>query len=162
MVSTPLVKCKWYVDMGEVGFDCSISVRGRKLGELSFEHEQATMDFMRENMPRGTIPLHGNTILLTHFKVAKRGFGKKILCRAIAALAMNHFTHIILNAVPIPGPKRSPVNARAKLIKNYKKLGFRMVDEKSGLMKARVSTVAARCRRHSPMTIDEVALQVSV
>jgi hypothetical protein len=74
----------------------------------------------------------------------------------LTSLYLQGFTHILLNAIPKPDPRYGNENARKKLVKNYRRLGFRLMDASSGAMKAKIETSMKKCKGLTEKSFDEV------
>jgi len=158
-----IIKCTHFLEGDAASyFECFIKRKtGRKkLGVVDFEHDASTIQASARIFK---IKNASTSILLTNFEAKERGLGKKLFCRVLKTLALQGFTHILLNAVPKPDIRYDVKNARQKLIANYRKLGFRLMDPNSGAMKATITTSVKKCNRLSTKWFDHIlGLRTSV
>lgn len=150
--------CNIEVDYdGTVYIDCVAKEARKELGRIELESNKA-YGFESKKL---RLPANASPILLQDFKSKRKGLGAAILCKVLSFLEQNGYTHIILNAVPI-ATKRFPNpshESKLKLIQNYRRLGFRLVDMSSGLMKGVIRTVSRKCQRKSKVNaaVDNIA-----
>jgi hypothetical protein len=158
-----IVTCEYDIDViaNTIYYDCEAKRGRRVIGTMAYESNEYYFADNKTNGP-SIIPRNGKGILLCSFGAKERGAGKKLFCSSLKSLNRNGYTHIILNAIPIPDRRYSgdATTRKMKLMANYRRMGFRTVHLGTGLMKATIPTALARCRGMDQKMFDGVALKL--